>query len=81
MIKVKLDSINITGAEEQIVKMLVKSIKDDTQGLKCTHCTTDSEVILHVDNSRMSVLRTEVKPCCQHFAEVIEYNLFEAELV
>ena len=79
MVRVKLDNVRATGTEKQIAKMLVKSIERDTTGLVCGHCHASSEVILHVDNSRMSVLRTEIKPCCTQFGEVLEHNLYEAE--
>jgi len=79
MVKVKLDNVSATGTEKQIAKMLIKSIEKDTSGLSCHHCNSTSEVILHVDNSRMHVLRTEIKPCCSYFGEVIEHNLYDLE--
>lgn len=79
MVKVKLDKVSATGTETHIAQMLIKSIEKDTSGLSCHHCNTTSEIVLHVDNSRMHVLRTEIKPCCAHFGEVIEHNLYDLE--
>lgn len=80
MVKVKLDNVSSTVTEAHIAEMLIKSIESDVNNLSCSCCESDSEIILHVDNSKMHVLRTEIKPCCMRFAEEIGCNLYDAEL-
>lgn len=81
MVKVKLDNVSSTGTEAHIAEMLMKSIESDVNNISCSCCESDSEIILHIDNSKMHVLRTEIKPCCGQFAEEIEHKLYDAELV
>lgn len=79
MIEVKLDNVSATHTEAHIAEILIKSIESDVSELSCTCCDVASEIILHVDNSKMYVLRTEIKPCCNQFGEEIDHRLYDAE--
>lgn len=79
MVKVKLDNVSATLTEAHIAEMLIKSIETDVTNLSCSCCDAPSEIILHVDNSKMHVLRTEIKPCCNQFGEEIDNRLYDAE--
>jgi uncharacterized protein (UPF0212 family) len=72
-----LDNLNITAAEINIVDMLCKSIQTDIGKISCPHCLKESEVILHVDKTKMSVLRPEILACCPEFGKEIEKALSE----
>jgi len=80
MIQLTLDSIKATPSEQQVGNMLLNRMSEDLHDLTCPTCQKNSEVILHIDNSKMYVLRTEVRPCCKAFGEKIEYQLCEEEL-
>jgi hypothetical protein len=72
---VSLDNVNITDVEAHIANMLCSSLREDVGDIKCTCCKTDSQVILHVNTTKMSVLRTEIKACCPEFFTKIEERM------
>jgi len=80
MIELTLDSINATPSEEQVGTMLLNRMSEDLKNLECPECQEKSEIVLHIDNSKMYVLRTEVKPCCKKFGEAIDHQLGEGQL-
>ncbi len=71
-VSVSLDDLSITPTEVQIANVLCESIKEDVDKLHCPTCGSESQVILHVDKSKVSVLRTEIKACCADFNHKIE---------
>lgn len=71
-VSVSIDSNMITAGEASIVGHLCDGLLKDVQPLKCNHCESDSEVILHVNTTKFSALRTEIKACCPEFYAKIE---------
>lgn len=67
-----VDSEHISPNEATVVDMLCESLKKDVTSLSCPHCSSDSTVILHINTSKMSTLRTEIKACCANFEDQIE---------
>jgi len=74
-VSVSIDGNMITAGEASIVGHLCESLLRDIELLQCNHCIADSEVVLHVNTSKFSVLRTEVKACCPTFHSTIEKAL------
>lgn len=71
-VSVSIDSNMITTGEASIVGHLCDGLLKDIEPLRCSTCTEDSEVILHVNTSKFSALRTEIKACCPEFHAAIE---------
>ncbi|MEQ9165989.1 MAG: hypothetical protein RLO12_07015 [Fulvivirga sp.] len=71
-VSVSIESSIITTGEASIVGHLCEGILQDIEPLKCSSCTAESEVILHVNTSKFSALRTEIKACCPEFHAAIE---------
>ena len=71
-VSVSIDSNMITAGEASIVGHLCDGLLKDIEPLKCNKCTTESEVVLHVNTSKFSALRTEIKACCPEFHDAIE---------
>lgn len=70
-----VDNDLISPKEATVVDMLCESLKKDVVSLSCPHCAKESEVILHINTSKMSALRLEVKACCKTFENKIENTL------
>lgn len=74
-VSMSLDDLSITPSEVKIANALCESLKQDVQHLRCHHCGCESHVILHIDKSKMTALRTEIKACCPDFNHKIEEAL------
>lgn len=66
-VSVSIESSMITTGEASIVGHLCEGLLQDIEPLKCSTCIEESEVILHVNTSKFSALRTEIKACCPEF--------------
>lgn len=71
-VSLSIDQLNITPQEAQVVEMLCESIKQDVDLLVCPICGVEGQVILHVNNTKISALRTEIKACCPTFQSIVE---------
>ncbi len=74
-VTVSLDNANITDVEAHIANMLCTCLRTDIGEITCPCCKSESQVILHVNTSKMSVLRTEIKACCPEFFAKIEEKM------
>ncbi|MTI41840.1 hypothetical protein [Fulvivirga lutimaris] len=78
-VSVNINSDIITAGEASVVGHLCDGLMKDIESLKCNKCTAESEVVLHVNTSKFSALRTEIKACCPEFhAEIENAMLVEA---
>ncbi|QSE97462.1 hypothetical protein [Fulvivirga lutea] len=66
-VSLSVDQLNITPREAQVVDMLCESLKQDVELLKCPNCGEEGQIILHVNNTKISALRTEIKVCCPEY--------------
>lgn len=71
-VSLSIDQTNISPKEAQVVDMLCESIKEDVGLLTCPRCGTEGQIILHINNTKISALRTEIKACCPAFQAEVE---------
>lgn len=63
-------------AEAAIAEALAESIRQDLAGLECPHGHDHSEVVVTVDKSKISSVKTRIHACCKSFQEQIEDALY-----
>lgn len=71
-VSVSIDQPSITPQEANVVDMLCETIKRDVDMLKCPVCQQDGLIILHINQSKISGLRTEIKACCKSYSKTVE---------
>lgn len=74
-VSVSIDQPSITPMEANVVDMLCDAIKTEVHSLVCPTCKEDGLIILHVNSSKMSSLRTEIKGCCSAYKKIVEDRL------
>lgn len=74
-VSLSIDQPSITPAEANVVDMLCETIKRDVDKLYCPVCQQDGVIILHINNSKISSLRTEIKGCCESFKKTVNEAL------
>ena len=74
-VSVSIDQPTITPNEANVVDMLCDCIKQEVDSLTCPKCKQDGLIILHVNNCKISGIRTEIKGCCEEFKRKVESTL------